>query len=274
MSLCSIKYLFHLIFEGEKTSREIAEESGSSIFSVSHAMRVLQQLSLVKHPERRPRSWEVNHTKELILILEKLLLISKNNTEIKALLEQPSVVRIGISLNKKEKGLTIPYIIKTTRISKPTVLKVLNKMLALNLLRKKIGKPNLYSVVDTTLSQLFFDACREIAKIIVTKNEKEFSSQEIMRHLRNDDSVLILVHYGSTARGTSDSLSDIDILAVTRDKISRGNILNRYNNKKIDLHVYSKSGFLQLIKTQPDFIKNISTAKVLKGKDILEAIIQ
>ncbi len=274
MNLNAIKYLFHLTLEGEKTSKEIAEESGESIYSISHAMGALHSLNLIEHPEKKPRSWEVNHTFKLILLIEQILLVSKNNSEIKVLLELPSVIKIGTVLQKKANGHTISNIVKNTHISKPTILKVLDEMAALNLLLKKTGKPNLYYVPDTMLSRLFFDICSEITKIIGKRNEKEVSSEQIIKRLNSDNSVLILVQYGSSARGTSDNLSDIDILAVTSDKISRGNILDRYAHKKIDLHVYSKTGFLQLIKTQPDFIKNISTAKVLKGKDLLLAIIQ
>ncbi len=84
--------------------------------------------------------------------------------------------------------------------------------------------------------------------------------------------MLILVHYGSSSRDASDKLSDIDLLAVTQDRISRGDILSRFSHGKIDLSVYSKSGFLQMLKTHPDFISHISKATVLKGKDIFEAV--
>jgi len=273
MKLYIIKYLFHIIFDGEMTSMEIAEESGNSIYSVSHAMGLLHSLKLIKHPEKRPRSWEADHTSGLIKLIEKLLLVSKNDPEIKVLLELPSVIRIGAVLQNTANGFIISNIIESTHISMSTLLKVLNKMVALNLLIKKPGKPHFYYIPNTILSQLFFNICNEIAKIIGKRNEKKVSSQEIIRLLKNDKSVLILVQYGSSARGAGDNLSDIDILAVTHDKISRGNILDRYAHKKIDLHVYSKSGFLQLIKTQPDFIKNISTAKVLKGEEILRVIV-
>ena len=86
------------------------------------------------------------------------------------------------------------------------------------------------------------------------------------------ESVLILIHYGSSARGKDDRFSDIDLFIVTRDRISRGEILSRYSQKKLDLSVYSKRGFLELLRKQPDFMAHIATANVLKGKDIIEAI--
>ncbi|MBI4650170.1 nucleotidyltransferase domain-containing protein [Candidatus Desantisbacteria bacterium] len=95
-----------------------------------------------------------------------------------------------------------------------------------------------------------------------------------MEQLKNDSSVLILAHYGSSARGTIDKFSDIDIFVVTRDKISRGDIISKYSGKKIDLNVYSKKGFLELLKFQPDFIRNLSRSRILKGKDILEEVVK
>lgn len=45
-------------------------------------------------------------------------------------------------------------------------------------------------------------------------------------------------------------------------------------SKVIDLSVYSKEGFLRLLKNQPDFIRSIASAKILKGKNIFDAVIQ
>lgn len=95
---------------------------------------------------------------------------------------------------------------------------------------------------------------------------------EIIRKIKDDESVLILIHYGSSYRGKDDILSDIDLFVVTRDRISRGEILSRYSQKKLDLSVYSKGGFLELLRKQPDFMAHIATANVLKGKDLIEAI--
>ncbi len=274
MTLYIIKYLFPLIFEGEKTSRELAEEIGGFLYNASHAMGILQRLGLARHPGKRVRSWEVDSTKKIVLTLEKLLIVSKNDPQIKKLFDQATVVKIGSKIYKHKKGVTVEMLVKSASVSRVSALKVLDKLSVLTLLMKKVGKPNIYYVPNTMLSRLFFESCSEIEKVFYRKEEKELSPQEIIKKLKNDTSVLILVHYGSSSRGTGDKLSDIDLLVVTRDPITRGDILSRYSHKKIDLGVYSKSGFLQLLKTNPDFIGNISTAKVLKGKDILEPVIQ
>ncbi|MCL0086569.1 nucleotidyltransferase domain-containing protein [Thermodesulfovibrionales bacterium] len=278
MNLFVVKYLLLLILEGEMTSREMAESLGDSIYNASHAMGLLNKLGLAIHPENRPRSWIADSTKPLNLTLEKLLLVSKNNTEIQSLLMLPSYVCTGAQLAKKPKGTTIDALINSTSLSKVSTIKTLKKMVELALLRKKTGKPNLYYLSDKPLAQLFCKACSEITDIFLTKKEvkkeKKVATREIIKQIKNDKSVLILVHYGSSARGRQDKLSDIDLFAVTRDKFSRGEIISHYRHKNIDLSVYSKKGFLRLIKTQPDFISNIATARVLKGKDILEAVTQ
>jgi len=256
----------------------MADRLGASIYNASHAMGLLNKAGLTIHPENRLRSWTADSTKPLNLTLEKLLLISKNNMEIQSLLMLPSYIRIGAQLAKSLHGTTIDVLMNSTGLSKVSVIKALKKMVELTLLRKKTGKPNLYYLSDKPLAQLFCKACSEITDIFLTKKEakkeKKVTTREIIKQIKNDKSVLILVHYGSSARGRQDKLSDVDLFAVTRDRISRGEIISHYRHKNIDLSVYSKKGFLRLIRTQPDFISNIATARVLKGRDILEAVTQ
>jgi len=250
--------------------------AGDRTYNTSHAMSILRNLGLVSHPQNRIRSWEIIPAIKLNLLLEKLLLISKNDKEIKRLLEQPAVIKISSNIYKNRRGRVISSLVESTGISKRTVIGVLNKLVELNLLNKTAGKPHTFHVPNVTLSQVFFETCSRIENLFRNKARKQLSLSpaQAIKEMTKDNSVLILIHYGSSSRGKADNLSDIDILAVTRDKISRGDILDRYAHKKLDLNIYSKSGFLQLIKTQPDFVRNIATARVLKGEDILKAIMQ
>lgn len=273
MNLFIIKYLFPLIFDGEKTSRELAVHIGSPLYNASRATGMLQRLGLIRHPDKRARSWEIVPSNQLNLLLEKLLFVSKNNKEIKNLLQQPSIIKIGSTFHRIKGEQIISSIIESTGLSRLSVLNTLNKLADYELLRKGTGKLNKYYLPRSTLSQLFFESCYGIKNLFTNHKQRKSSPQQIIKQLTRDKSVLILVHYGSSSRGKSDRLSDIDLLAVTRDKISRGDILARYSSKGIDLSVYSKNGFLQLLKSHPDFVSNISMARVLKGKDILQAVI-
>lgn len=274
MNLYILKYLFLLILEGEMTSREMAQKLGDALYNASHAMGILQKLGLVKHPEKRIRSWIADSGNSTVLTMEKLLLVSKNDPEIRNLLSIPSMVSIGSWFYSNKKGTIISEIMESTGLSKVSVVKGLNKLALLNLLNKKNGKPNYYYPCDTLLSQLFFHVSHDIVNLFTTKQEKKLSPKGIINKIKNDESVLILIHYGSSASGKDDRLSDIDLFVVTRDRISRGEIISRYSHKNIDLTVYSKGGFLKFIEKQPDFIAHAATAKVLKGKDIIEAVIQ
>jgi len=255
------------------TSRELASKMRKSIYNASHAMNRLHTLGLVRHPPGRIRYWVADVTKPLVMTLEKLLLISKNNRDIMALLEISSCIRIGVQMHENTNA-TILDIMNSTGLSRITVMKGLEKMAGLALLLKKTGKPNQYYPRRTPLAALFFRACKEIENLFLESNKEKPSPQDIIERIKEDESVLILVHYGSSSRGRADRLSDIDLFVVTRDKYSRGEILSRYSHGKIDLSAYSKKGFLQLIRTQPDFIANMASARILKGKDILEAIIK
>ena len=273
MNLFIIRHLLHLVFEGEKTNPEMSKAVGGTLSNVSHAMRRLYALGLVKHPEGRARSWAVDHAKKPIQIIEKLLLASKNDKEIKELLIQPSVVKIGGFFYKNKKG-AINDLNKKTGMSKVTVMKALSKLVQSGILIKKSGKPNYYYLSDTVLADTFAKTCSEILAVFVKDSKKEATPKRVIEGLKKDSNVLMLIHYGSSAKGASDNLSDIDLLAVTHDKTGRGEVLAKYSHKRIDLNVYSKDGFLRLLKNQPDFIRNIAGAKILKGKNIVEAVVQ
>lgn len=274
MSLYVIKYLHLLMMEGEMTSRELAHRIGGSIYNASHAMNILHALGLVRHPQGRIRYWTVDVKKPLVLTLEKLFLVSRNNRDIMTLLGLSSCIRIGALIYRENNNPTIPGIMKSTGLSRISVMKGLEKMVGLKLLRKKTGNPNLYYPYGTAVAKLFFNVCSEVETIFTHTKKKENTPEDIITQIKADESVLIFVHYGSSARGKADRLSDIDLFVVTRDKYSRGEIISRYSQEKIDLSVYSKKGFLQLIRTQPDFIVNLTRARILKGKDILEAVIK
>lgn len=47
MNLFVLRYLFPLVFEGEKTNFELLKEMGGTISNVSHAMHKLHMLGLI-----------------------------------------------------------------------------------------------------------------------------------------------------------------------------------------------------------------------------------
>lgn len=267
-----MKYLFLLIFKGEKTSKELSIELKGSIYSASHSLAILHALGLVRHPARRPRSWEVIPSQKINSLIEKLLLMSKNDQGITALFNQRSIVKIGSRFHGDKKGKTISELVESTRLSRISVTNALDKIIKYALLRSDSGKPNRYYITHTPISGLFFEICNQVEKFFLKNIEKEITPKNMLKRLKEENTVLMLIHYGSSARGKADTLSDMDIMAVTRDRLSRGDILTRYSQKNVDLSVYSKSGFLKLLKSQPHFINAIATAKILKGKDIFEAV--
>lgn len=276
MLLYGIKYLSILTMDGEMSTRELASKAGRSISNASHAMKILHSLNLVKHPEGRVRYWIANIQHPLVLEIEKLLLISKGDKNIEHLLWTSSIIHVGSTIYKNPQGITLSDLLITTGLSRMSILKSLEKMEALKLIRKKRGKPNIYYPYNSPLAKLFFKICDDIKDIFLypgKEEKKHISPQDIINEIKNDENVLILIHYGSSSMGKTDKLSDIDLFVVTRDKQSRGEIISKYSLGNIDLGVYSKMGFLHLIKKQPDFIASIAKANILKGKEILEAII-
>lgn len=180
MNLFIIKYLFHLVFEGEKTNSELSKEVGGTMSNVSHAMHRLYASGLVKHPEGRARSWIADHTKAPIKTIEELLFIAKNDGEIKKLFLLSSVLKISRCFynNKKE---AINDLNKKTGLSKVTVMKSLNKLLQSGILVKKIGKPNHYYLSDTNLADAFVKSCSEILSVFIKDSKKEATPKKSYR---------------------------------------------------------------------------------------------
>ncbi len=273
MNLKYLKYLSHLIFEGEKTSREIASSLEVPLPEVSRAINSLSEFRLVAHPALRRKSWKVENSNPLNTLLDRLLLVSKNSEQIKSLIFDQSVVLVATAFSDAGKELSINQAINHAKISRVTATTALNKLTAAGVLAAHGEKPKSFYVNRGLLPDLFIKTCIEIERTFSKTETPLLSPEALSSQLQADDAVLILVLYGSYARKTADESSDIDLFVVTRDRFDRGEILSKYSSKKNDLNVYSKAGFLQLLKTHPDFVRNLSLANVLKGKDLLEAIL-
>ena len=96
--------------------------------------------------------------------------------------------------------------------------------------------------------------------------------KKLIIEIQQEDSVLIMLQYGSSLQ-PGKKARDIDLLVVTRDRFSRGEFLSRFQHDKLDLNVFSKRGFLELIEARPEFIHSIATGKVLKGKGIFQEML-
>lgn len=273
MNLKNLTYLSHLIFEGEKTSREIATSLDVPLYAVSRAINSLSGFCLVAHPAKRRKSWKVETSNPLNMLLDRLLLVSKNSGQIKSLLFDQSVVLVATAFSDTGKELTINQAIDHANVSRVTATTALNKLTAAGVLAVYGEKPKSFYVNRGLLPNLFIETCLEIERTFAKQEPTVVSPETLISRIQANDAVLILVVYGSYARKTADELSDIDLFVVTRDKFDRGEILSGYSSKGIDLNVYSKAGFLQLMKTQPDFVSNLARANVVKGKELLEAML-
>jgi len=273
MNLKNLAYLSYLIFEGEKSSREISISLDVPLYAVSRAMSSLSEFHLVFHPENRRRSWKVETSNTLNTLLEQLLLISKNSDGIKLLLFDQSVVHVAVTLHEAGNGLSIKQATIDANVSRVTATMALNKMTEAGLLTVQGEKPKSYYINRGLLARLFIETCLEINRTFEKQEPSVSSPESVISQIQANDAVLMLIVYGSYARKTTDNLSDIDLFIVTRDKFDRGEILSKYARKQMDLNVYSKAGFLQLLKTQPDFVSNLASANIVKGKELLEAML-
>lgn len=248
-------------------------ETGDAMSSVSHAMGQLYQCDLATHPVRRNRYWAADMKNPVIRKLEKFLFISKNSPEINALLAKKAVCLAAAHIYSQNGVANISSLMDFTGLSRATVLTALDKLYGYGLLDKPVGKPFRFHLKTEPLAALFYEICNDLSIYAALDRDRGMSSEGIIEKISSEDSVLVLVQYGSSIRDQQDMHSDIDLLVVARDKWSRGEILSRYAKARLDLNVYSKAGFLQLLKAQPDFVHNLAKANIIKGKDILEAVL-
>ncbi|MDD5090172.1 MAG: nucleotidyltransferase domain-containing protein [Candidatus Wallbacteria bacterium] len=256
-----------LTLNGESTSRELASLLGKTIYTTSRASSLLAAHGLIYHPVTRKRYWAVDRSKKLVRLMEKYLLITKGNEELFSLIKRDSVLRV-IGVLQKQSSLTTEEIVRRSGLSRPTLRKVLGRLLNSKYCIKFRERPHQYCSSRTEGAKVFYQLCGELTTLLHPAPVKSTLNKTI-RELRQRDDVLILVHYGSTARGSGDEYSDFDLFVVVGDRYLRGEILSKYKKPGIDLAVYTINGFSKMCSKEPDFIANLATAKILKGKEYL-----
>ena len=255
----------------------VAKYLNCSQSHVSHGLKMLEELELVRHPSPYRKSWIVNSDNSLISILESLFIASKDDRDLIRLLSIPSVIKVG-TLISKEGQLTIPALLNKTKLSRNTLIKILECFVEKGIINKINGNPNRYYPINQTKTKLFFEACKKIQLVTAQKDRKNsfrrLNIEQLLKKIQREESVLILIQYGSAIRGKEDRLSDVDLFAVVRDKIARGDLIHKYRDDRLDLNVLSKKGFIEIIRKEPHFVHQLRDCVFLKGKSLFMAAIE
>ena len=269
-----IRFLTFLLLEGEKTTGEISRSLGISPAIVSREMGILAGKGLVKRVPQRPRYWEPNRSSSFVEDLDRFILLVKNSSEILRLFDRFAVIRIGAAVFQAKRPVFRSDLERATGLSPATLAKWLSLLMSLKFLNGTRQKPQALVSLSGEKPRVFFSLCNHLARFGDPPPEPRPSPGRFIADLRKDPTVMILLQYGSTVRKTSDAHSDIDLFVVTRDPLTRGKILSRPVPKMIDLNVLSKKGFLDLLKTQPDFVHTIASGLVHKGKMFLQELLR
>jgi len=103
--------------------------------------------------------------------------------------------------------------------------------------------------------------------------ESDMDLRPFIEKMSSDGRIAALAVFGSQASGTKDRLSDVDLFLIVRSPKDR-HISKEYARPRIQFNVYSRSGAIQLAREEPWFLKLALGGRVLKGRDILEALME
>lgn len=87
-----------------------------------------------------------------------------------------------------------------------------------------------------------------------------------------DSRLLLALQYGSSLHPERvDALSDVDLALVVHEPASVEAVRDDYGQPGIDVSVFTKTGFLNMLRRQPVFAHTLRNSKALRGADFLRA---
>lgn len=268
-----IQILTHILLEGESSSEDVCHSLELSASLASRELNKLKSLGLLRKAPRRARYWQADYESQTVREIERFILLVENHAEIIGLFDRFSVLRLGAAFHREDRSLTMNELVKITALSYATVHKWISHLIFRGFLTRTKNRHPLLSMINGEKQHTFFFICHQLAILHGFPPKKDSIPNTIIERLKNDSSVLILLQYGSTISGTADESSDIDLLIVTRDPFTRGRILARSYPPEIDLNVFSKKGFIDLLKKRPDFVRNAASGMIHKGANILKEML-
>lgn len=273
MNLNSLKILAYLLMYGEKDLNGLVKVFGLSKSYLCRLVKELERHNLVKRlrEDRRPLV-SPNMTHLLVERLNKFLLLAGIKKEIIDLLSDKSALKVLSCFTGGVKATA--DLVKESTYSNPIVYSSLKRLeeygvinkISSNPLRYNLNQKNNLGVLLKDISSMIFS--QEIDKMTVSPE-----IEEIFDSIKTEQSVLVFVVYGSYVQSQTDKYGDIDLFVIVNTEQDKDRLLKKYSYPNIDLNITSKLGFIRLLKEQPYFVKQLKEGKILKGKELLEALL-
>lgn len=253
--------------QGAHSTAQMADSFELAGSTIRKLLRPLQQHYMVK---KQGRLFYANSSHPLVKALTRLVFIANTQRDILELATDISSLRIFRSIWQNN-GITYNTIMQDTQLSRATTYRGVRLLLDKNLIVKKTSRPCKFYINSKN------EAVNQLLAFSLELSNKlqDFNTGihrlPVIKQVQNDDRVLLALLYGSSIRKNGyDNKSDLDLLIVANEPRDVDELKSAYSGENIDLSVFSKTGFLHLLRQQPAFAKTIMGGKALKGGDFLD----
>ncbi|WEL23329.1 nucleotidyltransferase domain-containing protein [Candidatus Nanohalovita haloferacivicina] len=160
--------------------------------------------------------------------------------------------------DRPDQMFTINEVAESVDGSYPAVRDFIRELEDLDLVR--IRKKGSSYLVEFNQDSRYFHAVDAIFQVEVTPLFKEADSfvHELMDSDEMEEKIVSVVLFGSVARGTADSNSDIDILFVVEDGVDTDYVKNQIINKS---RSKSDKEIVPVVETESEFTENYENKK-------------
>ena len=268
MSLNELSILSFLLLHGTHTQKEIAVRFRISKQYTAILFNRLITKKLIK--KGKGTIYKPDSFSPIVKLLNEFLLIGANNKNLVDQLNDMTAMNV-LSAVAPNAIVKVKDIHENTGISRPTILAKLNKLIGSELLEKRSSKPIKVVLNKKTTANTLL---QRVAAYYFETETPEISVNDLLDNLKGESNILILVLYGSYAKKVETGESDIDIFAVVNYETDKPELKEKYIYPRLDFTVVSKKGFLKMIKSQPHFINQIKTGKIIKGEHLFNELIK
>jgi DNA-binding MarR family transcriptional regulator/predicted nucleotidyltransferase len=251
--------------------KDISDLLGVSYAATHPALKGLQEKGFVRYEVPATARRTLNKVHPFVSKFREFLAIDSEYKKKLSILSRKSSTSI-VHCFSHNQILTRPDLAKKTGFSLKTIKKNLDELLDADIVQIIEARPVRYRFIQNTKNRLFL----ELNGLLIGERKKESESRmnyhELIELLVANEEVYVLVHYGSTQFGLNDQKSDIDLFLVVSDRETLYRIKSLRFDTRIELNPLLIDKLRSFARKEPEFIKQLASARVLKGRDVLEAL--
>jgi len=252
--------------QGEQEQKKLANKFGFTKQHTSLILRDMEKQELInRHKTQRGYKIAYNKTNPLVKKLNRLVLFAADQKEIINILGEKSSMKV-LSQFMKDAEMSMKKLSELTGYTRRTILTATKSLEGKKIISRIHRKPVIY----------ILNKKNSAGAIIWNISQYIFANdiEGLMRNITDEDCVRVSIIYGSQAKEKADDYSDIDLFVVVDTPADRERLMSKYSHPRLDLNVFSKGGFIQMLEREPHFLKLVKEGRILKGEEIVEKLIK